>query len=145
MFWHTAFFAGSLGVWQFPMTIQAFKICRKFHNVRIENSTISPHLKKFTFCGALLCPFLVALCFKTSYLEKRLMQQYLALLERVLHEGDEKTDRTGTGTLSVFGHQMRFDLGVGFPLLTTRRLSFETVTRELLRFLTGDAKATTRR
>ncbi len=66
------------------------------------------------------------------------MEQYHALLRRILHEGVEKSDRTGTGTLSVFGHQMRFDLTAGFPLLTTKRIHTRSVFGELLWFLRGD-------
>ncbi len=66
------------------------------------------------------------------------MKPYLDLLDRVLNEGVEKQDRTGTGTLSVFGHQMRFDLSQGFPLLTTKRLHTRSVFGELLWFLRGD-------
>jgi thymidylate synthase len=66
------------------------------------------------------------------------MQQYLDLLQHVLRQGNDKSDRTGTGTRSVFGHQMRFDLGTGFPLLTTKRLHIKSIVHELLWFLAGD-------
>jgi thymidylate synthase len=67
------------------------------------------------------------------------VQQYLDLLQRTLDEGARKDDRTGTGTLSVFGHQMRFDLRAGFPLVTTKKVHFRSVVGELLWFVRGES------
>ncbi|MDH3513727.1 MAG: thymidylate synthase [Gammaproteobacteria bacterium] len=66
------------------------------------------------------------------------MRQYLDLMRHVMHHGEKKEDRTGTGTLSVFGHQMRFDLVQGFPLVTTKKLHTKSIIHELLWFLRGD-------
>jgi len=67
------------------------------------------------------------------------MRQYLEMMRHVRENGVRKEDRTGTGTLSVFGHQMRFDLGTGFPLVTTKKLHIRSILHELLWFLSGDS------
>ena len=66
------------------------------------------------------------------------MRQYLDLMDKVMQEGTLKKDRTGTGTKSIFGHQMRFDLSKGFPCITTKKLHLKSIIHELLWFLKGD-------
>ncbi|SVC39454.1 uncharacterized protein METZ01_LOCUS292308, partial [marine metagenome] len=66
------------------------------------------------------------------------VQQYLDLINHVINDGNNKSDRTGTGTRSVFGYQMRFDLKNSFPLLTTKKIHFKSIIYELLWFLNGD-------
>lgn len=75
---------------------------------------------------------------KIKNLEKHVDTQYLNLMKKIMREGADKTDRTGTGTKSIFGHQMRFDLREGFPLLTTKKTHLKAIIYELIWFIKGD-------
>src|ERR1022692_2704272 len=98
-------------------------ICHRAHREHRETTNLSPRS---------LC----ALC--SLWLVLYLMRTYLNLMQHVLEHGTKKSDRTGTGTVSVFGYQMRLDLAQGFPLLTTKKVHLRSIIHELLWFLKGE-------